>query len=45
MTRVHIDVPDDLLDSIDRRWRERGFVSRSEYFRALAREDLQRAEA
>jgi Arc/MetJ-type ribon-helix-helix transcriptional regulator len=31
-------------DRIDERARERGFLTRAEYLRALVREDLQRAE-
>ena len=39
-----ISLPKDLNIRIERRFKKRGFASKSEYFRDLAREDLDRAE-
>lgn len=42
MTHVHFEVDDSLMAQIDERLDAGGFTSRAEYFRYLARNDLQR---
>ena len=41
MKQVKIRMPRELADQVDARADELGFASRAEYFRYLARQDLQ----
>lgn len=41
MTQVNVRIPEELLEKIDKKVEENGFSTRSEYFRYLARRDLE----